>query len=184
MFVSMIQVSHRKVRTAPTWAAWRAFWVGMLAVHLVPILTLSGLLGGEAGSPDRILRLLMLLASAGFFGLKIIDVSWLRVNPGWRSTVVSLLVVALLHLGVLERSTGVDLINPLPASQMVMLAGGVAAAEVLRRVMRLVQSAPRTERACHPQVYLRPLQVACFDLLRPPPWWVALRSRIPRAPPV
>jgi hypothetical protein len=156
----------------------------MLAMHLVPILTLSGFVGGEVAGPDRILRLLMLLASAGFFGLKIIDVSWLRVKPGWRSTVVSLLVVALLHLGVLERSTGADLISPLPASQMVMLAGGVAAAEVLRRVMRLIQAIPCAARVGQPQPSLNRLQVACLDLLRPPPWWVDLRRRIPRAPPV
>jgi len=156
----------------------------MLALHLVPILTLSGLAGGETGGPDRVVRLVMLLASAGFFALKVIDVSWLRVKPGWQSTVVSLLVIALLHVGVLERSTGVNVVDVLPASQLVMLAGGAAAAEVLRRVIRRIQAAPWAPRVCQPQPYISHLQITCFDLLRPPPWWVDLRSRIPRAPPV
>lgn len=183
MFVSIIQLGHRNVRRAPTWAAWRIFWMGMLGMHLIPILTLSGLVGGEAGGPDRILRLALLLASAAFFALKIVDVRWLRVKPGWRSTVMSLLVVALLHVGVLERSAGVDLHSPIPASQMIMLAGGVAAAEMLRRIIRLVQSIPAATQLYQPQPYVTRFRIAIFDLLRPPPWWVDLRSRIPRAPP-
>ncbi|MEK7732140.1 MAG: hypothetical protein AAB363_09830, partial [Planctomycetota bacterium] len=49
-------------------------------------------------------RFLALIGSAVFFALKIADVSWLRLKPGWRSAISSLVIVALLHVSVVDRA--------------------------------------------------------------------------------
>jgi len=121
------------------WLFGRAFWAGMLALHLGPILA-GFVLSGKALALDAagILRLAMLLASAAFFAFKFADVSWLRLRPGWRSAVVSAMIVALLHLSAVDRAIGTDFSSSPERLTAVLLTGGLVSAEFFaRRVRRL-----------------------------------------------
>ena len=87
--------------------AIRVVWAGILALHLAAVPGVIGAMlegSGDAGGLATLTRLLGLLASAGFFVLKIIDLPCLRLKPGWRSTATALLIVGLLHWGVIEQA--------------------------------------------------------------------------------
>ncbi len=95
-------------RTAFSWlyCLKRLFWAVMLILHTAPIhaVTLRAL---QSSNNQAVVEswwsLIGLGLSAIFFVLKVADVSWLRRNPGWRSAVASTMIVAVVHVGVLER---------------------------------------------------------------------------------
>lgn len=159
---------------------WRAFWVLMLGLHLGPILSLSGAFGTTTEA-DRGVRLALLLASSLFFALKIADVRWLRLLPGWRSTVVSVMVLALLHLGPIERAAGTHLIGG--EAKLVLFAGGAFALDSVQCGLRRIRLAFVARFAqCRPRFSIAAL--ARSDALRPPRWWIDISHLAPRAPPV
>lgn len=85
----------------------RMFWSAVLAGHLLAIPSLIEHFGsaeriGDYGAP--VLRAIILAASAAFFVAKIRDVPWLRLRPGWRSTVSAALVIAFLHAGIVQHA--------------------------------------------------------------------------------
>ncbi len=89
-------------------AAWRLFWLFMLVIHVGAVRSAVSSFVQPGVEYDRAIglgRLLILSASAAFFVLKVVDVSWLRLKPGWRSWLASGLVVALLHVQVMKRAS-------------------------------------------------------------------------------
>lgn len=88
-------------------SAIRVLWAGILILHVAAVPAVIGAMlegSGDAGGVAALTRLLGLLASAGFFVLKIIDLPCLRLKPGWRSTATALLIIGLLHWGVIEEA--------------------------------------------------------------------------------
>lgn len=85
-----------------------------------------------------------LVAAAWFCLLKTLDIPWLRGNPGWRPKIAATIILALLHLSVIERATGRESAFT-PAHLGVFLIGATVAkrrvvAAWLRRVSRRVGS--------------------------------------------
>jgi len=115
---------------------WRLCWLLMLAVH-VGAITESWLAVFRAGSlgagSGALLRALALSGLAGFFVLKIVDVSWLRLTGGWRSKVAAGIVVALLHVSVVERATGIETdLSPAHVGVVLFAAGAIDSRRLLR----------------------------------------------------
>ena len=161
---------------------WRAFWVFMLALHLGPILTLAGVFG-PSGEPDRGVRLAMLAASALFFALKIADIHWLRVVPGWRSSVCSIMVLGLLHLGPVERAAETKLLAG-GEVRLALFAGGLLSVEAVRRGLRRIRVAFLARPAeLRSRVRMPRFPLNLVDALRPPQRWIDLSHLVPRAPP-
>ena len=124
----------------------RAFWVAMFLLHVPGLLAaLEALLTGS--TPELFLaglRVAGLSLSASFFVLKMIDVRWLRLRPGWRSLVTAVIATAVLHVGVLERAVESELACS-PAHVGVVLFVGAAGqvARLERRLRALNDALPR-----------------------------------------
>jgi hypothetical protein len=86
----------------------RIFWIGMLLLHLPAMPSLWAMVLTSQGTSliTALVRLVGLLASAAFFILKTIDVPWLRLRAGPRSAITGVLVIALAHVGVVDRAIG------------------------------------------------------------------------------
>jgi len=54
---------------------------------------------------DLLVRLVALTGSLGFFVLKIVDVPWLRLRPGKHSWIAATIIIALMHVGAVQRVT-------------------------------------------------------------------------------
>ncbi len=81
---------------------WRAFWAMMLLFHAPA--TLAALMSlGSGGEAIGISQCLLLLTSNVFFIFELIFVSSLRLLKDRRSALVFMLIVALIHVGVIER---------------------------------------------------------------------------------
>lgn len=75
----------------------RLIWLAMAAVHIAPVLRLSGsALAGELNGA-RWISLAALLLSMGFFGLKTLGVGFLRIRCRWTGLAVFLVACGLLH---------------------------------------------------------------------------------------
>lgn len=135
-------ISLRHRRFGLTSLIWRLGWLLMLVVHVGAILeSWRALLGGPAGAgTGALLRALALSGLAAFFVLKFIDVRWLRLAGGWRSKVAATIVVALLHVGVVERATGIEAdLSPAHVGVVLFVAGAVDS----RRLLRLTSALRR-----------------------------------------
>ena len=123
----------------------RLFWLVMLLFHFGAIRAAWSALFGDSTQADWAiggLRLFVLVASAAFFTLKMADVACLRLRPGWRSLIASLVVVALLHVNVLDRAAASD--SPYAPAPVVVLAlvGALVESSTLRRgLLRFVHLA-------------------------------------------
>jgi hypothetical protein len=121
--------------------------------------------GGDAVSAG--LRVGLLAVSSVFFVLKVLDVAWLRLKPGWRPAAAAFVVVSLLHVGVIERSSGVDVTDPLRFGLVLSLATVLEADDLRNAIRRLprLRLPPRLTR-------VRPILDLCWEraresLLRP-----------------
>ncbi|MEK6675493.1 MAG: hypothetical protein AABZ47_07545 [Planctomycetota bacterium] len=88
----------------------RVFWAALLILHLAALPASWSSFGIAWSAKDwgtPAIRTAGLLLTAAFFILKVLDVAWLRLMPGWRSGVAAVTVVALIHVNVLE-SGGVE----------------------------------------------------------------------------
>lgn len=167
--------------------ACRLFWLAMLLVHAGAIASVGQSLFAQ-GLPSDLsalaLRGFILLASALFFALKLVDVSWLRLKPGWRSSIASLVIVGLLHVGVIQRATEHALWDT-PAEFVAVLS--VAAVLGASRVSRRWSSRALARVRCHTSTRLTLLTVSWSrfwqEQIRPylPP--ALIHSVPPRAPP-
>ena len=159
----------------------------MLAVHAgalrSAVLELTSLTSAEQ-RPAVALRLFVLGVSALFFCLKLIDVRWLRVRPGWRSTIYSFTVIGMVHLGVVERVTQTHFAYTQGHLGVVLFAGGALGvrplSSLLPRLLRLRVVFPRVL-SLFSLRFLHRLALR----LRPHPCSITLRACVaPRAPPV
>jgi hypothetical protein len=136
-------INHQSASPARrvAWLSWRAFWAVMLALHLVPIFSGLGITGSAADT-DKVagLRLAMLLASAAFFALKMADVRWLRLKPGWRSAVASAAIIGLLHMGAVDRALGTDFSASPQHLTAVLLTGGLLTPDSAWRRLQALRS--------------------------------------------
>ena len=121
------------------------FWALMLVLHLGAIRAAWSGLAGDPATADWAmggLRLVILLASATLFALKMADVAWLRLRPGWRPLIASVVVVALLHVNVLHRAVERDATYaPAPVAAITLIGAFVESSTMRRGVFRLARAA-------------------------------------------
>lgn len=168
-------------------AVRRGFWALLLVLHVVGLRSAwASVLGGAAAGNDAgaYVRLADLAASLLFFLLKIADVPWLRLNPGWRSFVAGWTAVALLHTGVFQRAVGDD--AQWGAATVVVLAGVLVEAPVVGRLVRRLvrwvraQQSPGRVAVSFLSRSFHEAWCTCCTLLR----WILLPVLAPpRAPP-
>lgn len=119
----------------------RLFWLVMLLFHVGAIRSAWTALTDPSVTPDWALggiRLTVLIASAAFFALKIADVAALRLKSGWRPLVASIVVVALLHINVLDRAVESDSpYSPAPIAAMAIVGALVESSTLRRGLVRL-----------------------------------------------
>jgi len=169
--------------------AKRLFWAALLVMHLSALGSEWEALGAISGSDawgTSVLRTLALVASATFFALKIVDVPWLRLQPGWRSVVASLVVIGLLHLNVLERVTRTELSSGPAPLGIVLFAGTLIESDRLRRALsRLPSIADAALRLnMHPQRFVCGLTGPAWDDAFKPRLMRIITQSVPlRAPP-
>jgi hypothetical protein len=98
-----------------------------------------GRVGGFDAGLASALRFGFLLLSASFLGLKVVDVPWLRLKPGWRTTVTSLVLIGLLHAAALERIADTRIAYTPSHVGMVLFVSGLLAtqASLLPDLIRL-----------------------------------------------
>ena len=148
---------QRKIQASPRRLAHagRLFWATMLLMHLGALRAEWASLAAvssHCGWGTTLLRALALTAAAAFFSLKIADVGWLRLCPGWRSLVASLLVIGLIHLNVLQRITRFDSANNTVPLGIVLFAGTLLESDQLRRILTKIPSIikPALRLSTHP----------------------------------
>lgn len=166
---------------------WRSFWCVMLGLHLSALPAAFSALTGAWGGAETValvFRVLLLTFSSLFFVLKIIDVPWLRVLPGWRSTIASVVVVAFLHVSVINRVQGGDVARP-GAHLGVGLVLGLLAEMELRIRPRLERALRDTPvRWCEALAELSSTYAKVCDCLFIPRMTRILACQVaPRAPP-
>lgn len=120
----------------------RLFWFALLLMHLVAFpaaLNAVDSSGDIASAAVSGLRFVGLVLSIAAFVLKIIDVRWLRIAPGWRSIVLTILVIGLLHVGVVERASHGDaMVNPAHLGLVLVAGSAWQLAAAKRRLSRLL----------------------------------------------
>jgi hypothetical protein len=162
----------------------------LLLTHVWAIGSAWSTLETESGSDgwfSLAVRLFALSASAVFFILKIADVRWLRLKPGWRSMTTALIVVGLLHVSVLERELeGRSVLPPGPVG-LVLCVGTLMGleAEGLRRLLRrlmVTQGCDRPTPERHP--FQHPCGFSIVATWAPALMLVLVGYLAPRAPPI
>jgi len=168
----------------------RAFWLFILVFHVGAIRSAWFVLAGMSSDADWLssgFRFLALIGSAVFFALKIADVSWLRLRPGWRSTVSSLVIVALLHVSVVNRAVEGELSYSPVHLGVVFFVGSLVEFDGLRRTMLRIRGLIVRRLVA---LSLPPASIAhshrrtSLNTLRPPRWLVTTGVLAPRAPPL
>lgn len=182
--------STRDVSGGTRRACGLVFWCAVLVLHAAAIPALIGSVGSGADLEATIwmiVRLVGLLISAIFFVLKIVDVPWLRLKPGWRSAATAVIICGLLHVGVVERAMeGESPLSPAAHPGVVLFVAAAwridAVCHGLRRLLPTLASARLTRRRRRES-----------DPCRTRSWESALRPALlffvpsfagPRAPPV
>lgn len=138
---------------------------------------------GSGGSTA--LRAVVLSAAVLFFGLKLFDVAWLRIQRGWRPLVASIAIVAVLHLNVVQRAVGGDAdYSPLHFGAVLVLGAAVESELILRGYRRL--GASRTPARLRRSNTRRPVaeRHTWASAVRPLLSLYTPPCRAPRAPPL
>jgi hypothetical protein len=190
MFRSVVVQAQRNPSPEHTLGADRSlrrlFWLALLLVHAWTLPSLVADAGRAAEVSAQVglfARIFGLSLSAAFFGLKILDWPALRMRSGWRSWVTALVIVAVMHVGVMDRAlTGEFLFEPSHLG-LVFFVGTLWQFETIRNGLRHLAALSRRPQMC--RSFGRPLG---------PGWrWIdlpAVYSRVfvpafvgPRAPP-
>jgi len=169
---------------SPSELSVRAFWLAMFLLHVPGLLAaLEALL--TRSTPELFLaglRVAGLSLSASFFVLKMADVRWLRLKPGWRSFVAALIATAVLHVGVLERAANSELAcSPVHVGVVLFVGAAGQAARLENRLRRLQDALPRSHAR-------KPAWAACWQRVVESTLPVPLLACVPsysgpRAPP-
>lgn len=168
----------------------RAFWLFMLVLHIGAIRSTWSVLDGLSGDAEKLFsgfRFFALLGSAIFFVLKIADVTWLRLKPGWRSTVSSLLIVALIHVNVVERAAAGEPVSPPPPLSAILFVALLIDVEAVRR--RSVRLWNAIARVCSSLIRRHSHSFDAFgaawpEAMTPPHLWLTCSLLTPRPPPI
>lgn len=102
----------------------RLIWAGLIAIHLPLLLMVIGASVMDGLNLDRLSSLCALAAALGFFGLKLNDVSFLRLRSGQQAFIAFGLLVAISHYGAIERQLGDDAAAPIAAAIVVSAGAG------------------------------------------------------------
>lgn len=158
----------------------KPFWLIMLVAHAPALLGAWRSVVANGFEGEQFGACLVLTLSMLFFGLKVRDIAVLRLRTGRRSFVVACIVVALLHVNVLQPqgdSAAVPqcitlvattwLIGQLPLIRRAFRAYGSRVLAAHRRLFQIT--------SCRNTVWL--------DAFRPRCWVLAFRLFILRAPP-
>jgi len=118
----------------------RLFWLSLLLLHGAAIPTLWEEFAGGASIAARLalfVRVTGLALSAAFFILKIVDVPWLRMRGGGRGVVTAVVIVALLHVGVLDRAVAdTDFAADPSHLGLILFIGTIWQLDTIRRLIR------------------------------------------------
>ncbi len=183
------RVLHDRPTSSPIPGLRRLFWLVLLVLHAVAIR--SAWSGSWAEGPGAeiawpALRLLALILSSLFFTLKIADVAWLRLKPGWRPLVASLVVIGFLHVHAISRGAEGELAYSPAHLSVVLIVGTVFESKTVRRgFVRLAaffRSPAETwaSTRCSPAAFHRWMTP---DALRPAGALIAAGILTPRPPP-
>jgi len=113
----------------------RVIWGAILLCHIAPLeASVSSLFSG-GDVVETLSSLLWLLLSSAFFLLKIWDAPFLRLSPGRRSAVTSVLLVAMIHAGAVEHRTGVNLFDVPQSAALVVAVCAITASERVRQLL-------------------------------------------------
>lgn len=177
-------VGCRKFPVAPV--LWRAFWAAVFVVHLGALYAAFTCVSAieAAGLGAIVTRCLALSLSVAFCGLKVLDVPFLRLKPGWRSAISAGVAIALLHVGVLDHTPDRQS-TVLPSQVGVVLFVGAfvdarTIAASMRRQLSFLRRVVRAEKVhVHLNPYLQAVE-ACFE-----PFHSSYEPclAVPRAPP-
>jgi hypothetical protein len=118
--------------------AQRSFWALMVAVHAGAFpAAWAAVLAPEAPVARfaPVFRMIGLGLAAIICGLKTMDVPWLRLKPGWRSAISTTLVIALLHVSVIERVESGEIAFTPAHLGVFLVAGAVAESQTMRRML-------------------------------------------------
>ena len=175
------------------WISWlsprRLVWISLLLLHFGPMRSITAQLAQEAQAqftPATLFRLISLCFWSLFFVLKIVDVAWLRLKPGWQSRIAAMVVVGFIHAGVIERVVAGDS-GVTPVQFGFILSAAVSAkGEAVRRRLTFLGSMGSSAAASSARALkgLRGRFIGLHELLRTPPdHFVPSFARL-RAPPI
>jgi len=120
---------------------WRLLWVVLLAIHAgaVPA-AVRGLpfFSDATFDASTVFRFAGLLLAAAFCLLKVADVPWLRIRPGWRGSVSIAVVLALLHVSVLHRARDGDVALAPSQVGVFLFVGTSLNLDLARRSLRVL----------------------------------------------
>jgi hypothetical protein len=118
----------------------------MALMHAPSFLVSWGAVLGGEGSIGLLAQCIGLTASMIFFVLKVCDIAVLRWRTDWRSCVALALVIAVMHLGVLESDAPIAMwLECSPLVSLALLPGRPAfTGKALRDVWVRLQSATRS----------------------------------------
>jgi len=167
--------------------AWRAFWTAVFVVHLLAFRSTveTLVLGDSASIGDALTRGLGLSLGITFCGLKLLDVQFLRLKPGWRSTVAAGVAIALLHVGALDRTP--DHGGTISPSQVGVVLFVCAFVDVRALAAGIRQRLTVLKRLLHSEeahVHLNPYLRAVEALFEPTQSSFEPCLVVPRAPPL
>lgn len=119
------------------------FWLALLLFHAAALPSLLASLNGRNELSEHLallVRIVGMLLTSVFFVLKIADVRWLRLKPGWRSAIAAIAVVGVIHVGVIDRAVSGDFQTDPAHMGLVFFIGSLYHVETIRHRIRLALS--------------------------------------------
>ena len=160
-------------------------WVLLVLIHLPGILATWRALALEAFDPASLARFAGLILSTVYFVLKAADLPVLRLSPGWRSAVSLVLMVALLHVGAIDRTISAGLDRDLEVVSALLIfgalgLGGICVRRIIRFLSRGVLALQAAGRSIRPTFRWAGTWSACFLVM---PQVCTVPVSAPRGPP-
>jgi hypothetical protein len=124
----------------------RLLWMLLACIH-VPGIWFTWHAFTAQWDPSLLIRTVALSFSVAFLGLKVFDIPWLRMPPGWRAQVAFVLIVILLHCGVVGRALNAELRDPgaLDTPALLVFCGTASVMILWRTLLRRIWSRLRRQ---------------------------------------
>ncbi len=166
----------------------RAWWGGLLAIHIHPLLSTLQALLLEEFSFGRSLAVGALLALSTFFVLKIIDVRFLRSKTRREVLIAFWIITAMVHSNAAAGAIEVAAIAPTPvavlAATAVVAAGALRSRRIRQRLRTLILTFTRQLAAQQTRFVLQRLNSNLMDALRMRLRLICTLLAAPRGPPL